>query len=158
MSDSGPTAPGIVVRPTAVSDHDGWAALYAGYAQFYQVEQTPEMRARVWSWLHDPAHEVEGLVAVDADGRLVGLAHFRPFARPLSATVGGFLDDLFVDPAARGQGVAQLLIGAVAREGQQRGWSVLRWLTAEDNYRARAVYDQVATPTHWRIYDLAPRA
>ena len=116
------------------------------------------MRARVWSWLHDPAHEVEGLVAVDADGRLVGLAHFRPFARPLSATVGGFLDDLFVDPAARGQGVAQLLIGAVARQGQQRGWSVLRWLTAEDNYRARAVYDQVATPTRWRVYDLAPRA
>jgi GNAT superfamily N-acetyltransferase len=146
---------GVVVRPAAPSDQDQWAALYAGYAQFYKVEQTPEMRARVWDWIHDPAHEVEGLVA-EADGRLVGLAHFRAFARPLSATVAGFLDDLFVDPSARGQGAAQQLIAAVSEEGRKRGWSVIRWLTSDSNYRARAVYDEVATPTAWKVYDLTP--
>ena len=37
-----------------VKDHDraDWERLYQGYAEFYKVEQTPEMRARVWSWLH----------------------------------------------------------------------------------------------------------
>jgi GNAT superfamily N-acetyltransferase len=111
------------------------------------------MRDRVWGWLHDPEHEVEGFVA-EGQGGLVGLAHVRAFARPLSASTGGFLDDLFVDPAARGSGAAQALIGAVAEEGRRRGWSVVRWITARDNARARAVYDRLAAETPWVTYDL----
>lgn len=144
----------VSVRPLAVGDRVGWERLYAGYAAFYKVGQTPEMRAAVWSWIFDPDRETEGFVAVGGDGRLVGLAHFRPFARPLSATTGGFLDDLFVDPAARGSGAAAALLDALADEGRKRGWSVIRWITAEDNYRARALYDRKATKTPWLTYDI----
>ena len=77
--------------PVAAEHRAQWEALYAGYAAFYRVEQTPQMRETVWTWLSDPDHEVEGFVALDGTGRVVGLAHFRPFARPLSATTGGFL-------------------------------------------------------------------
>jgi GNAT superfamily N-acetyltransferase len=142
-----------IVRPAA-EHRAGWDRLYQGYAEFYEVAQTPAMRDRVWSWIHDPAHEVEAFLAVDDAGRPVGLAHFRPFARPLSASVGGFLDDLFVERAARGGRVADALINAVAEEGRRRGWSVIRWITADDNYRARAVYDRVAARTKWVTYDL----
>ena len=145
----------VVVRRVAPADRAGWDRLYAGYAEFYGVEQTPAMRDRVWGWIHDPAHEVEGLIA-DRDGQLVGLAHFRAFARPLSATVGGFLDDLFVAPEARGTGAAEALIRAVAEEGRSRGWSVIRWITAGDNVRARRLYDRLATATPWVTYDLKP--
>ena len=141
------------IRRPVAGDFDAWARLYAGYAAFYRVEQTEEMRARVWSWIHEPDHEVQGLVA-EVDGVLVGLAHFRPFARPLSASLGGFLDDLFVAPAARGTGAAKALIAAVEAEGRARGWTILRWITAENNYRARGVYDQVATRTPWVTYDI----
>jgi GNAT superfamily N-acetyltransferase len=143
----------MIIRGPVAGDFESWARLYAGYAAFYRVEQTAEMRARVWSWIHEPAHEVQGLVA-EVEGVLVGLAHFRAFARPLSASVGGFLDDLFVDPEARGTGAAKALIGAVEAEGRRRGWTVIRWITAENNYRARAVYDQVATRTPWVTYDI----
>jgi ribosomal protein S18 acetylase RimI-like enzyme len=145
----------LEIRAIGSEDRLGWERLYEGYAAFYKVAQTAEMRATVWSWLMDPAKEVEGLVAVDAEGRLVGLAHFRPFARPLSASTGGFLDDLFVAPEARGQGAADSLIAAVRAEGAARGWSVLRWITAEDNYRARGVYDRIAQRTRWLTYDIA---
>ena len=94
----------IKIRAVAEGDRAEWEKLYQGYAEFYRTEQSADMRARVWEWLFDPGHEVEGLVAEDADGRLVGLAHYRAFARPLAAATGGFLDDLFVDPAARGSG------------------------------------------------------
>jgi GNAT superfamily N-acetyltransferase len=147
-----PSRPSVV--KLAPGHREDWERLYAGYAAFYQAEQTAEMRARVWVWLHDPEHEVEGLVALDADGRAVGLAHFRPFARPLAASTGGFLDDLFVAPEARGSGAAQALIEAVAAIGRERGWSVIRWITAEDNDRARAVYDRLAALTRWVTYDL----
>ncbi|KPQ04718.1 MAG: acetyltransferase family protein [Rhodobacteraceae bacterium HLUCCA12] len=143
------------IRKPVAGDRAQWEALYQGYADFYGVAQTEAMRTRVWGWIHDPAHEVEALVA-EADGRLVGLAHFRPFARPLAAATGGFLDDLFVAPDARGSGAARALIDAVTDEGRARGWSVIRWITAEDNARARALYDKMALATNWVTYDLKP--
>ena len=144
----------VKIRPPRETDRAEWDALYQGYATFYKVAQTPQMRDTVWSWLFDPAQQSEGLVAEVPDGRLIGLTHFRPFARPLSATTGGFLDDLFVSPDARGSGAADALIDAVKAEGARRGWSVIRWITAEDNYRARGVYDRLAERTKWLTYDI----
>jgi GNAT superfamily N-acetyltransferase len=144
----------LTIRPISSTDRAGWDRLYAGYAAFYLVSQTDEMRDRVWSWLMESTSEVNGLVAEDSDGKLIGLAHFRPFARPLSATVGGFLDDLFVDPDARGSGAADGLMEALKAEGVKRGWTVIRWITAEDNYRARKLYDRMAEKTRWVTYDI----
>jgi GNAT superfamily N-acetyltransferase len=143
----------VEIRAVRASDKAEWAALYAGYAAFYKVEQTEAMRETVWGWLMDSGHSTEGLVA-EIDGVVVGLAHFRPFARPLSASVGGFLDDLFVGPAARGSGAAEALITELKAVARSRGWTVLRWITAEDNYRARGLYDRVAERTKWVTYDI----
>lgn len=143
------------IRKPNAADREAWGTLYTGYAGFYGVPQTEAMRDRVWGWILDPAHETEALVA-ESDGRLVGLAHFRPFARPLSASTGGFLDDLFVDPEARGSGAAPALINALAAEGRARGWSMIRWITADDNARARGLYDKMAVATRWVTYDLKP--
>ena len=144
----------VAVRPIAVGDREQWDRLYSGYAAFYKVEQTPAMRDKVWSWLMDAGAEVYGLAAVDSEGRLIGITHFRPYARPLSASTGGFLDDLYVDPDARGSGAAEALINAVKAEGLKRGWTVIRWITADDNYRARALYDRLADRTKWVTYDI----
>ncbi len=146
----------ITIRPVTSGDRAAWGRLYAAYAAFYNVTQTEAMRDRVWGWLMDADHEVTGLVA-EADG-LIGIAHVRPFARPLAAATGGYLDDLFVDPAARGSGAADALLAAIKAEGAQRGWGVIRWITAEDNARARAVYDRTAEATQWVTYDLTTAA
>lgn len=147
-----------LARALRPEDEEAWRRLYRGYADFYGVEQTDGMAARVWGWLHDESHEVNALVAEDPSGQVVGLAHYRPFARPLSASVGCWLDDLFVDPAARGTGAVDALLGELGRIAAERGWSVVRWITADDNHRARSKYDQVATRTQWVTYDMAPRA
>ncbi|MFI5982262.1 GNAT family N-acetyltransferase [Streptomyces sp. NPDC051555] len=148
--------PDTTVRAPRPGDFAQWRALYRGYADFYAVEQTEAAAATVWAWVNDPAHEVGALVAEDSAGRLVGLAHYRPFARPLSATVGCFLDDLFVAPEHRGSGAADLLLDALRAMAADKGWSVVRWITADDNHRARSKYDQVATRTMWVTYDMAP--
>ncbi len=139
--------------PLEARHRAAWDRLYAGYAAFYGVNQTDEMRDRVWGWLMDPTHEVKGFVA-ELDGQPVGITHYRPYARPLFAATGGFLDDLFVDPAVRGSGAAQALIAAVAEVGRAKGWGLIRWITNDTNYRGRAVYDRVATLTPWRTYDI----
>lgn len=143
----------LIVRPTAPDDKSAWETLYTGYADFYGATQTPQMRETVWGWLHDEAHDVCGFVA-EHNGTLIGLTHYRPFHSPLAAQTRGFLDDLYVDPAARGSGAARALIDAVSDEGRKRGWALIRWITAEDNYRARGLYDQVANRTPWVTYDI----
>jgi len=143
----------VIVRGVEQADRSAWDALYAEYAAFYEVTQTPQMRAHVWDWIMDDAHEVDGLIA-DADGTLIGFAHIRPFARPLAAQTGLFLDDLFVAEAARGTGAAQALIEAVRQRAEAQGHKTVRWMTAHDNVRARKVYDQVAAPIPFTSYDM----
>lgn len=150
------TGTGITIRALASADSEQWHRLYAGYADFYRVEQTAEMRDTVLSWLLDPEHTSNGLVAEASDGTLVGLAHYRPFTRPLSASTGMFLDDLFVDPAHRGGGAARLMLAELATIAADRGWSLVRWITRDDNYRARGLYDQVSERTDWITYDMPP--
>lgn len=144
-----------LLRPPGDADRERWRALYRGYADFYRVGQTEAAADTVWSWIRDPDHEVSCLLAEDDRGRVVGLAHYRPFARPLSASTGCFLDDLFVDPLERGSGAADALLGELRRLAAERGWSVVRWITADDNYRGRAKYDQHATRTTWVTYDMS---
>ena len=145
-----------VVEPPTRADFEPWRGLYRGYAAFYESDQTDEQAARVWSWIHDPDHEVRALVVRQEGGDPVGLAHYRPFARPLRACTGCFLDDLFVAAEHRGSGAVDALLAELRRIAAAEGWDTVRWITADNNYRARSKYDQVATRTHWITYDMAP--
>ncbi|MEK9660232.1 MAG: GNAT family N-acetyltransferase [Alphaproteobacteria bacterium] len=142
----------IKVTPAQADDKAQWLPLFEGYREFYRQPADPAVAERVWDWIMDPVHPTRCLLARDASGTVFGLAHYRELPRPLSGTVAGFLDDLFVVPEARGSGVAEALIEAVAAEGAERGWSWLRWFTAEDNYRARGFYDRIAALTPWKTY------
>jgi len=144
----------IRIVPLAPEHRADWEKLFAGYAEFYKVAQTPEMREQVWGWLFDPDHEAEAIVAVDGAGRAIGLAHYQSFARPLGANTACFLNDLFVDPETRGSGAADAMIEALKGICKERGWAAIRWLTAEDNYRARSFYDRIARKTPFIAYQI----
>ncbi len=147
----------LTVTPARPADEPRWRELYRGYAAFYAFPLTDADYARVWSWIHDPARETRCLLARDADGHPVGLAHYRAFDAPLRGT-SGFLDDLYVDPAVRGGGAADALLAELRRIAAAEGWAQVRWNTAEDNYRARAVYDRHAQKTVFLTYSMSPSA
>jgi GNAT superfamily N-acetyltransferase len=134
---------------TTVRYGGSWA-----YADFYQESVADTQLDLVWSWITDPDHDVKALLVRDASGTAVGPAHYRPYFRPLAAATAGYLDDLFVTPAARGTGAMEALLEALRRIARQRGWSKVRWITADDNYRARSNYDQVAMRTMWVTDDM----
>jgi GNAT superfamily N-acetyltransferase len=144
----------ITITPLRAEDKADWRRLYDGYCIFYKRTPSDQVAETVWSWLHDPAHVLEALVAREPGGRVVGLAHFRPMPRPSTGSTAGFLDDIFVDPAFRGARVADRLIERLKAVAKERGWTVIRWLTADDNYRARGVYDRWATRTMWITYQI----
>lgn len=146
----------ITVRDVHVDDADGWARLYVGYRAFYRLPDDPQAVATTWGWVSAGDHGMFGLVAVDAADQPIALANLRWFARPSSATIGLYLDDLFTAPEARGQGAGAALLAEAAARAGARGASVVRWITAADNARARSVYDAHATATPWVTYDMTP--
>ena len=145
----------VVVRAVNESDREAWRELYRGYRDFYKVAHSDSAIDTVWSWLHDSGHETRGLVAL-VDGVPAGLAHYRTFARPLSASRGLFLDDLFTSASSRGHGVGSALLTRLAEIARDEGATVVRWITAADNEVARSLYNRVSTQTPWVTYDLAP--
>jgi ribosomal protein S18 acetylase RimI-like enzyme len=145
----------VTIRPVTESDFFNWLELYAGYASFYDTNLTDEKALLLWSWLIDAGHEDTGIVAVAEDETLVGLAHFREFARPLETDRGLYLDDLFVAEAARGNGTGKALIDAVKEEAVKRDLGVVQWITATDNEPAQHLYDEVGTRTEWVTYEIA---
>jgi sugar lactone lactonase YvrE len=50
------------------------------------------------------------------------------------------------------------LLGALRGIARGRGWETIRWITADDNHRARTLYDKHATRTWWVTYDMAAGA
>ena len=148
----------VIIRPVEATDEVQWSALYVGYREFYKLPADPSKVSTVFNWLLTSAHGMSGIVAVPSTSpsTLLGLANFRPFARPSTATVGLYLDDLFISRDARGLGVASKLLDAVAQEAGKQGASLVRWITAEDNADARKVYDKLAKKTRWVTYELRP--
>ena len=144
----------VSVNPVSQDDRKQWEVLYHGYAEFYQVPMNEQILDTVWDWIHDDSNPFFGLIAKDEDGRALGLMHCRQMPSPLRGALVGFLDDLFVDPEARGQGVVEGLYAALNQLGKQQGWPFIRWITAENNYRGRAVYDKLSAKTHWVTYQM----
>jgi GNAT superfamily N-acetyltransferase len=143
----------VSIEPVQSTHRADWLELYAGYADHYQIALTTRGIETTWGWLMDADHPTTGLVALSG-GKLVGLAHFGATPSPLLGENIGYLNDLFVSTGDRGSGIAERLIQAVRDEGARQHWKVIRWMTRDDNYRARGVYDRVAEKTDWNVYEL----
>ena len=136
-------------------DQHDWRALFEGYAEFYKTSLTDGIADQVWEWLLDPDHVFEGLIARDEQGKARGIAHVRACPRSLSGCDIGFVDDMFVDPDARGSGAADALVTRLRELAAERGWPSIRWVTQHFNERGRAFYDRyTGGPSDFIMYQL----
>jgi GNAT superfamily N-acetyltransferase len=131
----------LEIRPLIATDREEWERLARAYKAFYQTVLPDVAYERTWQRLlqHDG---IQGFGA-RIDGRLVGITHYLLHTGIWTPKVC-YLEDLFVEPAVRGQGVARALIDAVAHSSRTAGATRLYWLTHETNATARALYDRVA--------------
>lgn len=145
----------IIVCELDLHDKSQWQGLYRSYAQFYKVPMDEKTLDTVWAWIFDQKQEFYALVAKDESGTCLGLMHYRAMPSPLRGTWVGFLDDLFIQPEHRGQGIVDALYQALNDSAAQKGWPFVRWITADNNYRGRAVYDKLSEKTQWVTYQMA---
>ena len=144
----------FTIQAPQTTDKAQWQKLYRGYAEFYNVEMNADILETVWRWTQDADNPFYCLLAKDQQGTCVGLMHFRAMPSPLRGTQVGFLDDLFISENSRGSGLVQAMFDQLESEAKKHNWPLVRWITAQDNERAKAVYDKVANKTHWLTYQL----
>lgn len=142
------------IRPLAPDDRAAWQTLWDGYLTFYEATLPPDITDRTFARLLEAAEPMHALVAVDGD-RLVGLAHYL-LHRSTWADRYCYLEDLFADPHARGQGVGRALIEAVAAQAREAHAARLYWVTRTDNATARKLYDRVAKASDFVQYRMTP--
>jgi GNAT superfamily N-acetyltransferase len=147
--------PALLVRPVARTDHDRWLPLWQAYNAFYgrcgSTALPATITAMTWSRFFDAYEPVHALVA-EADGELLGLAHFLFHRSTIRIEPSCYLQDLFTVPAARGQGVGRALVEAVYERARAAGCSRVYWQTHEGNAAAMGLYDKVAERSGFVVY------
>jgi ribosomal protein S18 acetylase RimI-like enzyme len=134
------------VRSLQPADRERWNELWRGYLQFYKHDLPADLTELTWRRLLDPAHPFQGFAAVDGE-RIAGIVHFHVHASTWARFGYCYLEDLFVDPACRGQGLGRTLIEAVYRAADEQGAERVYWHTENTNDRAQHLYRQVAELT-----------
>ena len=145
---------GIVVTELRESDRARWAELWRLYLEFYETALPEEIYAHTWLRLMDEAAPIYGFGA-RVDGRLVGITHYLFHDHAWSPKQVCYLQDLYVDAAARGGGAGKALIERVGAIARERDCLRLYWTTKEDNARARRLYDYIARFNGFIRYDYA---
>lgn len=135
----------VTVRPLAIGDKSRWTELFRGYIAFYEAAVPDRQIELTWSRLIAGAPDFHlALIAADDADYPLGLAHVLFHRSTWSPAWYCYLEDLFVDPAARARGIGQKLIQATYAEADRRGATRTYWTTQEFNYRARGLYDKLA--------------
>ena len=143
----------MTVRRLETGDREGWLELWAAYLAFYRESLSEKVTEITFERLRDGAQGMLGLVAVDASGQLVGLAHLVFHPTTWSADGYCYLEDLYVDRAARGGSASKALFEAVFAEATARGAARTYWHTQEFNGAARSLYDSVGRLTSQIVYE-----
>lgn len=132
------------IRLFGGDDFDDWYALWRGYQAFYKVDLAREVSELTWSRLLAPNEPMHGAFALDRSGRPVGLVHYIEHRSCWTAGDYCYLQDLFVEPALRGEGYGRTLVEHVYARAKDLGCSRVWWLTHESNTDAMKLYDRIA--------------
>ena len=109
--------------------------------------------------LFAPGAQVFAFVA-ELDGAPVALALWFLTYSTWTGRPSLYLEDLFVDDAARGRGVARALMQRLAREAKARNCARLDWAVLDWNVDAMAFYERIGgrRQTGWEPWRLQGEA
>ena len=146
----------LTTRSAAPSDFDliaGFIRKLADYEHLLDEVRFDESLLRAHLFGDRPSAEV---LIGEIDGSPAGFALFFPTFSTFEGRPGIYLEDLFVEPAARGSGLGRQLLQRLAQLTVERGGARLEWSVLAWNQLARNFYSGLgARPDEgwerWRI-------
>jgi GNAT superfamily N-acetyltransferase len=146
----------ITITELRETDRERWAGLWRGYLDFYETSLPDSIYELTWRRLMRPGPVFGFGARLDgAEAPLVGITHYLFHEHAWSPKPVCYLQDLFVDQAARGTGCGRALIERVAAVASDRDCLRLYWTTKQDNATARLLYDRLAKFNGFIRYDYA---
>lgn len=126
------------------------------YCDFYEVAPSDaDLERLAMALIADPDRDGIQLIARGDGGEPLGFATVFWSWQTLSAARVAVMNDLFVVPETRKQGVGRALIEECRRRARERGAAELVWETALDNETAQRLYRSVnAEESRWISYSL----
>lgn len=140
-----------IIRFAEAKDEKRWRELWAGYVKFYRAEVTEDVTAHTWKRILDSTSNIDALVA-ERDGLVIGICNYVFHDHTWSNQQICYLQDLFVDPDARGGGAAKMLILACEEKAKAKGAFRIYWQTQEYNAAARSLYDTIVPRSSFIVY------
>jgi GNAT superfamily N-acetyltransferase len=127
---------------------EDWASFYPLLEQIGSVQSESKSRGRFKEILEDDLHFI---IVAEVSETLVGYAWAQSYGRHLrSGNVTARLNDLFVTPAQRKQGIARGLLESVVAWAKESNIKYLQWQT---NKTSTAFYERLG---HVAIHDPDP--
>jgi GNAT superfamily N-acetyltransferase len=146
-------SPAISVRAAEPRDLEAIVRLIAGLAEFerltHLLEVTPEtLRPHLFG-----ARPVAEALVVEKGERLVAFALFFTNFSTFLGRPGLYLEDLFVEPEHRGQGIGEALLTRLAQLAVERGCGRFEWSVLDWNENAIRFYERLGAKLlpDWRI-------
>jgi GNAT superfamily N-acetyltransferase len=143
------------IEPVTQEQFERVLPLVAAYQRFYEVEQIEDERNRAFFSRFLAPSDDGLLLGAWHVGELVGYACLYWHFTSLVPAETVLMNDLYVNPAGRRQGIGRALIEASAAVARERGAHHLEWVTAPDNETAQRLYDSTgAERSAWIEYEL----
>lgn len=140
------------IRPLRPEDEAEWRRLWTGYLEYYKTSVPEEVYASTFARLiGDDPQDFSGFIA-EVDGKPMGITHYLFHRHCWKIENVCYLQDLYVDPAARGTGLGRKLIEAVYKAADEAGAPAVWWLTQDFNTTGRQLYDRIAKVTPFIRY------
>ncbi len=131
----------ITIRPATPDDSALLAALIHALATFVS-DECVITREAVAEHFFGPHPAAEALIG-EVDGKPEGFAVFFPTFSTFLGRPSVYLEDLFVNPEARGHGLGLALLRGLAQLALERGYCRLDWAVLDWNTRAAEFYKRL---------------
>lgn len=147
----------VVLRAANESDVPAILSLIQALADYERLRDdcvATEDRLRDTLFGSDPKAEV--VLAESGDGQVAGFALFCGNYSTFLAQPGIWLEDLFVRPEHRGQGIGRALLAHLARLAVTRGCGRVEWAVLDWNTPSIGFYESLGARgmTEWTTFRL----
>lgn len=153
MPDYATSSTTVTIRPATASDAPVLFHLIQALAEYEKL--THAVTGSAAALAHDLSGDrpaCEAMLA-ESDGKPIGFALFFSNYSTFLTKPGIYLEDLFVLPDYRGQGVGKALLSALAQLALERNCGRLEWSVLDWNEPAIAFYRRMGATLmeEWRI-------
>ena len=142
----------LTIRPATIKDASLLATMILELAEYERLAHEAGVNAESIARDGFGPHPKFRAIIAESDGQAVGYAVFFEFYSTFQARAGLFLDDLYVRPQFRKQGIGQALLAHVARIAWDEHYFCVRWEVLDWNTPAIEFYKRLGAAflDEWR--------